>query len=222
MSTRILHLETSTKVCSVAISKDGAVHDFTDKFNDTYIHGEALTLMIQDLLLRSKLQLNDLHAISYSAGPGSYTGLRIGLSTAKGLCYALGIPLIGLTTHQILFELSKTNSRREKQNVISMLDARRNEVYLEIFNSQGQTLEKLACVLLDEFDTSPFLPAIVVGDANQKAQALWKDDSLEWENAALSARYQSKVAYEAYERKKFEDLAYCAPIYLKGANGILL
>ena len=94
MSLLILHLETSTKICSVALSQDGIILAHNDQTGDGYIHGEALTLMIEALLQNAHKTLQDLQAISFSSGPGSYTGLRIGLSTAKGLCYALSIPLI--------------------------------------------------------------------------------------------------------------------------------
>jgi tRNA threonylcarbamoyladenosine biosynthesis protein TsaB len=101
MSAYILHLETSTKICSVAISQNGVLLAYQDQTGEAYIHGEELTLMIQALLRQTNLNLQNISAISYSSGPGSYTGLRIGLSTAKGLCFALSIPLIALPTHQI-------------------------------------------------------------------------------------------------------------------------
>lgn len=222
MSTHILHLETSTKVCSVALSKDGQLLAFLDQIADGYIHGEALTLMISRVLQEAALRLQDLQALSYSTGPGSYTGLRIGLSTAKGLCFALGIPLIGLPTHQILFELAKQNSNDSLTNFIAILDARRTEVYLEIFNAHGQSIRPLSCALLDQTQINDYLPAIVVGDCPQKAQSFWNVEGLSWNTEQLSARFQAKAAYDAYKENRFEDLAYCCPIYLKGANGVLL
>lgn len=222
MSTYILHLETSTKVCSVALSKDGHLLAFLDQIADGYIHGEALTLMISSVLQQAELTLNDLQAISYSRGPGSYTGLRIGLSTAKGLCFALGIPLISLPTHQILFELAKKDAKNAPTNVLAILDARRTEVYLKIFNAQGETIRPLACALLDQTEVNDYLPAVVVGDCPQKAQSYWTTKDLSWNTEQLSARFQANAAFVAYVQKCFEDLAYCSPIYLKGANGVLL
>ena len=222
MSTHILHLETSTKVCSVALSKDGQLVAFLDQIADGYIHGEALTLMISSVLQQAELKLKDLLAISYSKGPGSYTGLRIGLSTAKGLCFALGIPLIGLPTHRVLFELAKNGSKNAPTNVVAILDARRTEVYLEIFNAQGTIIRPLACALLDQTQINDYLPALVVGDCPQKAQTFWTANDLSWNTEQLSARFQANAAFEAYAQKRFEDLAYCSPIYLKGANGVLL
>jgi tRNA threonylcarbamoyladenosine biosynthesis protein TsaB len=222
MNALILHLETSTKICSVALSQDGTLLAHNDQTGDGYIHGEALTLMIEALLQNTNKTLQDLQAISFSAGPGSYTGLRIGLSTAKGLCYALAIPLIAIPTHQILFQIAKEYGLHDSRNTIALLDARRTEVYLEIFDPQGKSLQGLQCALLEQTDISSFLPALVVGDSNLKAQTYWTSKHLIWRNEALSARFQIQVAFQKFQDQQFEDLAYCSPIYLKGANGILL
>ena len=222
MSALILHLETSTKICSVALSQDGIVLAHSDQSADGFIHGEALTLMIEELLHNSNTTLQELNAISYSSGPGSYTGLRIGLSTAKGLCFALSIPLIAIPTHQILFQVSKEFDMNENQCVIALLDARRTEAYMKVFDADGNSRQDLHCALLEQTDISAFLPALVVGDSNAKAQSLWSSNELIWINDELSARFQAKAAFQAFEGQQFEDLAYCSPIYLKGANGVLL
>lgn len=222
MSPLILHLETSTKICSVALSQDGILLAHNDQTGDGYIHGEALTLMIEALLQNTHKTLPDLQAISFSSGPGSYTGLRIGLSTAKGLCYALSIPLIAIPTHQILFQMAIKSSSEEPQNTIALLDARRTEVYMEVFDAQGKSIQDLQCALLEQTDISSFLPALVVGDSNLKAQTYWTSNELIWRNEVLSARFQVQVAFQKFQAQQFEDLAYCSPIYLKGANGALL
>jgi tRNA threonylcarbamoyladenosine biosynthesis protein TsaB len=222
MSGLILHLETSTKICSVALSQNGILLAHNNQSADGYIHGEALTLMIEELFHNSNKTLQELNAISYSSGPGSYTGLRIGLSTAKGLCFALAIPLIALPTHQVLFQIARENGLQKPQHVIALLDARRTEAYMEVFDSEGQSIQQLQCALLEQTDVSAFFPALVVGDSNTKAQTFWTSDELIWIQEALSARFQAKAAFEAFQTQQFEDLAYCSPIYLKGANGILL
>lgn len=222
MSALILHLETSTKICSVALSQNGTILSYLDKTGEGYIHGEQLTLMITELLNSTGLQLQDLSAISYSAGPGSYTGLRIGLSTAKGLCFALQIPLLALPTHQILFEIAKETGLTVGTEVFALLDARRSEVYLQTFDSQGFTLLPLQCALLENTAVSELNAVIVVGDANEKAKLHWTNPSIQWLDQPLSAKFQAYPAQQAFETKAFEDLAYCSPIYLKGANGVLL
>ena len=222
MSLLILHLETSTKICSVALSQDGIILAHNDQTGDGYIHGEALTLMIQALLQNAHKTLQDLQAISFSSGPGSYTGLRIGLSTAKGLCYALSIPLIAIPTHQILFQMAMQFGSEGPENTIALLDARRTEVYMEVFDAQGKSIQPLQCALLEQTDISGYLPALVVGDSNLKAQTYWTANNLIWVNEALSARFQVQIAFQKFQAQQFEDLAYCSPIYLKGANGVLL
>ncbi len=137
----MLHLETSTKICSVALSQDGILLAHNDQTGDGYIHGEALTLMIEALLQNAHKTLQDIKAISFSSGPGSYTGLRIGLSTAKGLCYALSIPIIAIPTHQILFQMAMQFGSEGPQNTIALLDARRTEVYMEVFDAQGKSIQ---------------------------------------------------------------------------------
>lgn len=222
MSPLILHLETSTKICSVALSQNGIFLAHNDQTGDGYIHGEALTLMIEALLQNTHKTLPDLQAISFSSGPGSYTGLRIGLSTAKGLCYALSIPLIAIPTHQILFQMAIKSSSERPKNTIALLDARRTEVYMEVFDTQGKSIQDLQCALLEQTDISSFLPALVVGDSNLKAQTYWTSNELIWRNEVLSARFQVQIAFQKFQAQQFEDLAYCSPIYLKGANGALL
>jgi tRNA threonylcarbamoyladenosine biosynthesis protein TsaB len=148
--------------------------------------------------------------------------LRIGLSTAKGLCYALSIPLIAIPTHQILFQMAIKSSSERPKNTIALLDARRTEVYMEVFDTQGKSIQDLQCALLEQTDISSFLPALVVGDSNLKAQTYWTSNELIWRNEVLSARFQVQVAFQKFQAQQFEDLAYCSPIYLKGANGALL
>lgn len=222
MSILLLHLETSTKICSVALSKDGVVLDYLDRIGDGFIHGESLTLMIEEILEKCQIPLTALSGISYSAGPGSYTGLRIGLSTAKGLCFALQIPLIAIPTHQCLFQIGILKATAKQKAIVCMLDARRMEVYFEGYDTRGNLIKPLCCQIIDANSFNAFLPCLVVGDANDKIAALIGDPEVLFIDESLSAQYQSKLAFEKYQKQQFEDIAYCGPIYLKGANGVLL
>lgn len=222
MSSVILHLETSTKICSVAISTNGVLLAYENQTAEGYIHAEALTLMIQTLFCRTNFELQDLTAVSYSSGPGSYTGLRIGLSTAKGLCFALQIPLLAIPTHQILFQIAKENGLSAGAQVFALLDARRTEVYLQSFDTQGNSILNLQCALLENTTITNFESVIVVGDAHQKAKTFWANPSIQWIEQALCAKFQAPIAAQLFDEQTFEDLAYCSPIYLKGANGVLL
>jgi tRNA threonylcarbamoyladenosine biosynthesis protein TsaB len=222
MSVFILHLETSTPICSVALSKNGQLLGHLDQIGAGFIHGESLTLMIEALLAEQKVTLSMLQAISYSAGPGSYTGLRIGLSTAKGLCFALQIPLIAIPTHLSLLQIGLESEQTQITSIVTMLDARRMEVYFEAFDQHGVSKTPLCCQIIEAHSLNPYKPCVVIGDANEKVAALIQDSQIQYLNTPLSAKYQSKIAFDLYQEGKFEDTAYCSPIYLKGANGVLL
>jgi len=217
MNNYILHLETATKVCSVAISNNGTVISIKETVSDGYTHSESLTLFIQDVLNQAQLTLADLSAVSVSAGPGSYTGLRIGLSTAKGLCFALNIPLIAIDTLTALKNVMPSG----EMPVIPMLDARRMEVYAQVFDADGQTLQEIDAIVLTEDSFSDFEPFIVLGDGAAKCKEMWGHRNITWnENVLSSAKGQASIAYEKFQKKEFENLAYFSPIYLKDANGV--
>ena len=217
MNNYILHLETATKVCSVAISNNGTVISIKETVSDGYTHSESLTLFIQDVLNQAQLALADLSAVSVSAGPGSYTGLRIGLSTAKGLCFALNIPLIAIDTLTALKNVIPSG----EMPVIPMLDARRMEVYAQVFDTDGQTLQEIDAIVLTEDSFSDFEPFIVLGDGAAKCKEMWGHRNITWnENVLSSAKGQASIAYEKFQKKEFENLAYFSPIYLKYANGV--
>ena len=217
MNNYLLHIETATKVCSVAISDNGVVLSLKEASEDAYIHSESLTLFIEAVLVEAGITLNDLSAISVSAGPGSYTGLRIGLSTAKGLCFALNIPLISTDTLDALYHLIENNAL----NIIPMLDARRMEVYAKIYAGNGEILEELDAVILNETSFSSFEPFIALGDGASKCKELWQGRNIVWKETLLSsAAGQAKLAYQKFNEKAFENLAYFVPIYLKDANGV--
>ena len=214
MSHLILHIETATKICSVAISENGNLIDCIETSSDGYVHGEKLTLFIQELLQRNNLSATQLTAVSFSSGPGSYTGLRIGLSNAKGLCYALSIPLISLSTLEILASSAKNDSNA---TVIAMLDARRMEVYAQVFDKNTFALSPIDAVVVDENTFEAFEPFLAVGDGIEKLKPIWENRKqiLFEEETQLSARSQALLAYNKCIKKEFEDLAYFTPFYLK-------
>ncbi|MFM1946508.1 MAG: tRNA ((37)-N6)-threonylcarbamoyltransferase complex dimerization subunit type 1 TsaB [Bacteroidota bacterium] len=217
MNNYILHLETATKVCSVALSNNGTVISIKETVSDGYIHSESLTLFIQDVLREAQIELSQLGAVSVSAGPGSYTGLRIGLSTAKGLCFALNIPFIAIDTLTALKNVIPTGDIR----IIPMLDARRMEVYAQVFDADGKTLQELDAIILCDDSFSEFEPFVVLGDGASKCKELWANRKITWlENVFCSAKGQASIAYEKFQKKEFENLAYFSPIYLKDANGV--
>lgn len=214
MNTYILHLETATKVCSVALSLNGQIKQLKEIQEAGFSHGENLTLLIEDILKSEGIDSNQLSAVSVASGPGSYTGLRIGVSTAKGLCYALSIPLIAVDA--LVSIQQNAIEKYPVQNIIPMIDARRMEVFAAVYNSKGEILKPISADVLDENSYVEFEPYIACGDGAEKLKDLWKDRNVIFATEILSsAKGQVKLAYQKFEQKAFEDVAYFEPFYLK-------
>ena len=153
--TRILHIETATKVCSVGLSENGSLIGLKEIEEDGYAHGEQLTILIQDLLKEQNLSTKELSAVSVSSGPGSYTGLRIGGSVAKGICYSMQIPLIGIDA---LTSLSAIAAKKYNQNICAVIDARRMEVYNLISDASLNPLKAITADIITEDSYNQFDP----------------------------------------------------------------
>ena len=214
MSTVLLHIETATKVCSVALSVDGRLVALKESTSDSYIHGESLTLFIEEVFRTANLKIEHVAAVSISSGPGSYTGLRIGVSTAKGLCFALQIPLIQIPTLSSLMQLCR--SEVPTQNLLAALDARRMEVYSLMQAPDGTILKSLSADTVDENSYSEFDPFVCFGDATFKLKELWANRALIFkEEIYCSAEGQVEIAYSKFKAQEFEDLGNFVPLYLK-------
>lgn len=210
---RILHIETATKVCSVALSEDGKLAGLKEIEEDGYAHGEKLTILIQELLTEKGLKIQDLDAVSVSSGPGSYTGLRIGVSAAKGICYAMQIPLIAIDA---LTSLAVLASKKYDRNICAVIDARRMEVYNLILDPKLNPLKEITADIITEDSYSELEPFVVCGDGASKLQEIWTDRNCIFDlGIKSSATGQVEIAYEKYLNKQFEDLAYWEPFYLK-------
>ncbi|HZH54893.1 MAG TPA: tRNA (adenosine(37)-N6)-threonylcarbamoyltransferase complex dimerization subunit type 1 TsaB [Sphingobacteriaceae bacterium] len=223
MKKYILQIDTSTPICSVAISLDGMTVAQTQADGHN-MHAAALTQLISDLLTASSLALNQLSAISVSKGPGSYTGLRIGISVAKGLCYALDYPLIAVDSLQMLCEGFRQSdypqSLHEQHLLCPMIDARRREVYQAIFTSSGHLVQPTSAAIIDEYsfdwlisDQSIFL----FGSGADKFADLFASDPKVHVVSGFpaSATYLSHLSFQLFLEGRFEDLAYFEPFYLK-------
>jgi len=210
----ILHLETATKVCSVALSNNGESIALKEIQEDGYSHGENLNLLIEDVLKQASISTNELQAISVAAGPGSYTGLRIGAATAKALCYALEIPLIAIDALTSLAELAKMNY--PNSNLCAVLDARRMEVYNLIVDKNCIPLKDISADIIDEKSYEEFTPFVCFGDGAEKLQEVWLNKDCTFDlTIASSALGQVELAYAKFNEKQFEDVAYWEPFYLK-------
>ena len=210
----ILHIETATKSCSVAISKKGVLLGYKEEHPESYVHSEKLTKYINDLLQELGIPFSQLDAISVSSGPGSYTGLRIGSSTAKGLCFALQIPLISVPT------LKSFDSFARKKgligNICVMIDARRMEVYSRISSSEKKVLKKTSPDILDKDTYKEFEPFIAIGDGAFKTKELWGNRDVKYDfSIKPSAIGQISIAYEMFMTKQVQKLEDFEPNYFK-------
>lgn len=210
----ILNIETATKNCSVALAKDGETL-FCSEISDLgYSHAEKLHVFIEEILGKAAIAPKDLNAIAISSGPGSYTGLRIGVSAAKGLCFALDIPLISVDTLTSL--ASQVN--RENGVVIPMIDARRMEVYSAVFDSKNKMIRKVEAEIITETSFNEFTETVYfIGDSNEKVKQILTNDNFVFidDTKYPSAKDMSVISYQKFQEKNFEDLAYFEPYYLK-------
>ena len=211
----ILNIETATTNCSVSLSKEGKTIVLKEENDKNYSHSEKLHVFIDDVLKQARVSSKDLSAIAISKGPGSYTGLRIGVSAAKGLCFALDIPLISVATlkslaHQVICD---------EGAIIPMLDARRMEVYSAIFDSNFGVIRNTQAQILDDNSFSSYLEkgkVHFIGSGVEKTKEIINSpNAIFFEDKLPSANDMSLLAYHKYKIVDFEDVAYFEPYYLK-------
>ena len=220
----ILLIETATESCSVALSSAGSLRAFRES-SGGYNHSEKLTLFIEEVLSQAGIDADHLDAVCVSQGPGSYTGLRIGVSAAKGICYALDIPLIAIST----LDSMASNMAESLHNhnlpvggkllLCPMLDARRMEVYTAIYNQRGDRISEIEAKIIDENsfdDLTKENQLVVFGNGAAKCIPLLSRPEIHFiKDIAASARFMFDLAYKRYQEKTFVDVAYFEPFYLK-------
>ncbi len=210
----ILNIETATKNCSVSIAKEGETLFCKEIAEQGYSHAEKLHLFIEEALKDLNLNFSNLDAIAVSQGPGSYTGLRIGVSAAKGLCYALDIPLIAVDTLEVL--ASKLSI--SEGIAIPMIDARRMEVYSAIFDSKGQKTRNTEAQIINEYSFQDIDQKInLIGDGAMKFKDILTSDKFIFHSEIVypSAKEMSKLSFEKHKKSDTVDVAYFEPFYLK-------
>ena len=210
----ILNIETATKNCSVSLSKNGETILCKEIAEQGYSHAEKLHVFIEDILKETEISVQDLKAIAVSKGPGSYTGLRIGVSTAKGLCYALNIPLISVDTLQVLAKQVVV----ENGLIVPMIDARRMEVYSAVFDANQTKIMEVQAEILTENSYAEITEAVYfIGDCQEKCKTVLIKDNFHFlpEIVFPSANEMSALSYEKFITNDFEDVAYFEPFYLK-------
>ena len=211
----ILNIETSTKNCSVSIAKNGTILAIKELNNGNYSHAEVLHPFIETILKEATITTQQIDAVAVSKGPGSYTGLRIGVSAAKGLCFAFNKPLISIDTLQSL----ATSIAIEEGLLIPMLDARRMEVYSSVFDKNYKQIRQIKAEIIDKNSFTEELEnhkVYFLGDGAEKCKeiiahknAFFIDDKFP------SAKEMASLSYYKYKKSDIEDVAYFVPFYLK-------
>ncbi|MBE6239347.1 MAG: tRNA (adenosine(37)-N6)-threonylcarbamoyltransferase complex dimerization subunit type 1 TsaB [Bacteroidales bacterium] len=209
---RIILIETSTALCSVALAEDGAIVDYRES-SAPKAHASLTAVFIQDMLSERGLSPADCDAVCVSMGPGSYTGLRVGVSTAKGICFGARKPLIAVGTLDTLVAQADSDARF----IIPMVDARRMEVYTAVFEN-GTQLTETAPMIIDENSFAEYLeqgPCLFIGDGAGKCADVIRHPNASFCQCNPKASSMLSPALEAYKEKRFEDVAYFEPFYLK-------
>jgi tRNA threonylcarbamoyladenosine biosynthesis protein TsaB len=210
-----LLLETSGKNCSVALANEKEIIASRSAVADHFIHAEELHGLIHNLSQENHIALQSLSAIAVSKGPGSYTGLRIGVSAAKGLCYALKLPLIAIDTTEILAHYASC-AHPDATCIFPAIDARRLELYGALFDEKLNRLKEDEPIIIDEhtFQSYPAEKLVIVGDGAEKCRP-YVDPRVRIMHVLPEARMMHQAVLHAWMHKRFEDVAYFEPFYLK-------
>jgi len=215
----ILQIETATTACSVALTLNGEILAVKE-LNQRNVHAEVITVFIEEIFAAAGKTYRDVDAIAVSSGPGSYTGLRIGVSTAKGLCYAMDKPLIAVETMQAMADGIAATLADENLLLCPMIDARRMEVYTALFDAKGNRIKPTSAEIIDENSFADVLQEqkiLFFGDGAAKCrEALGKSPNALFDTDFVnSATHLTKGAIQAFNAQTFEDVAYYEPFYLK-------
>ncbi len=213
----ILNLETSSTNCSVCLAKDGVILAMKELNSENYSHAEKLHVFIEEVMREANLKTQDLEAVAVSKGPGSYTGLRIGVSAAKGLCYALGVPLVSVSTLKSM--ASQLKGVDEDAIIIPVLDARRMEVYSAVFDNHLNHVRETKAEIIDEQSFEKYISSTSVhflGSGAEKIKGIFNSDNLTFHlDVVPSAKEMALISFDKFKNQDFEDVAYFEPYYLK-------
>ncbi len=213
--TYLLTIESSSKNCSVSIFNKNILLECNEEYNQQFSHSEKLTVLINKVINSNSLSFNNLKAIAVGSGPGSYTGLRIGTSVAKGMCYALNIPLISVSTLESMFLGIK---KKQFHLYCPMIDAKRMEVYSALFDSKKNIVRDIEVENLTSNSYKIFSEKKVLffGDGSKKCIDIFNNDNWHYEtNFNPSSRFMGEIVYKKFLEKNFENLENYEPFYLK-------
>jgi len=216
---RIILIETSTALCSTALAEDGIITSYRES-STPHSHASMTTPFIQEMLDEKGLSVADCSAVCVSKGPGSYTGLRVGVSTAKGLCFGAAIPLLSVGTLDTLVwqAISERLIPEGCKYIVPMIDARRMEVYSAVFTAEGERISEIEPVIVDSNSYSDLLqqgPVLFIGDGSEKCEFTINNPKATFIQCSPKASSMALPASKSYKEKRFEDVAYFEPFYLK-------
>ena len=217
----ILNIETSTEVCSIGLAKEGILLSLQES-EEPYQHASQITLLIAKCMEEAGYKLQDLDAVAISTGPGSYTSLRVGTSTAKGICYALDKPLIAINTLQSLAHASLEAGLSVDTLFCPMIDARRMEVYTALFDDQLNEVKPLQALIVEEDSFDRFfeknIPIVFSGNGAPKCKTVLKHPLASFFPQLCSAKHLIKSSKESFQSQQFVDVAHYKPNYFKAPN----
>lgn len=215
----LLLIDTSTDICSAALAQPDRILDSMET-DEHHAHVSRLAVFIDSLLKRNHLVLNQCAGVAVSEGPGSYTGLRVGVSTAKGLCYASQLPLLAVGSLTMLAHryLDCLGHPAPDTRIVPMIDARRMEVYTAVFSAQGEQIRPTEAKIIDAGSFGEFLeqgPVCFIGDGASKCRDVIKHPRAQFVDLQAHACGMRRAAFEALKNKRYQDIAYFTPFYLK-------
>ena len=215
----ILLIETSTALCSAALAADGKIAAYRES-SEPRAHASKAAVFVKEILDEQGITVKDCDAVCVCAGPGSYTGLRVGVSTAKGLCFGAGIPLLSVTGTDVLAAAAIRDNLLPPgcKYIIPMIDARRMEVYSAVYDNKAQRLSEISPVIVDGNSYAGWLeqgPVLFIGDGAEKCRDILGSENAFFEQRCPDAKAMLGPATAAFERGEWQDCAYFEPFYLK-------
>ena len=217
---KILNIETATDICSVCVSQGNKIIAYAES-KETFTHASMITILIQKCLDEGKMTLQELDAVAVSQGPGSYTGLRIGVSVAKGICYALDKPMIAIDTLKSL-AWACANEQKKEAHYCAMIDARRMEVYTSMYDKWNKKEADVSALIVEKNSFDTFFEkeetVYFCGNGANKCQPILTSPYAKFSPIICSAKHLVALAKIQFEKGKFCDIAYFSPLYYKSPN----
>jgi tRNA threonylcarbamoyladenosine biosynthesis protein TsaB len=210
----ILNIETSSKNCSVSLLKEDKIINLIEQEDDSYRHSELLTSFIDQILSKEKIKPENLSAVAIAKGPGSCTGLRIGFSVAKGICFPYKTPIIGINSLEIL---ARSYKPKKDEYILSLINDKNDSFYSMVLDSDYNEVEKPSVEVIDKNYISRYgkLNSLVIVCNTKSIKEIINEKSVKIEVNSISAKHMENMCKQNFDKKNFEDLAYFEPMYIK-------